>query len=51
MKRDNLIMLEREYKETNKYCEGKAKSGVIINQLKVCDICYYWIKQKNKGKV
>ena len=32
------------------YCERKAKPGVIINKLKVCEICYYWIKKKEKEK-
>jgi len=35
-------------KTTNQYCKGKAKPGVIINRLKVCEICFYWIKRKKK---
>jgi len=35
-------------KNTNKYCEEKAKA--YINGIKVCEICYYWIKKFNKEK-
>ena len=41
-----MVKCQNKDKKTNNYCEGKAKSGVIIDKIKVCEICFYWIKKK-----
>jgi len=45
-----MVKCQNKDKKTNKYCEGKAKLGVIINTLKVCETCFYYIKKKQKEK-
>ncbi len=35
--------------KNNKYCKGKTgKELRIINQMRVCEQCYWKIKQENK---
>jgi len=43
-----MVKCQNKDKETNKYCEGKAKG--FIDTIKVCESCSYWIKKGKKEK-
>ena len=45
-----MVKCQNKDKKTNKYCKGKAKPRIIIDRLKVCEICFYWIKRMKKEK-
>ena len=34
--------------KTNFHCEGKGRA--MIEGIRVCDYCFYWIKKRNKEK-
>ena len=45
-----MVKCQNKDKETNKYCEGKAKGKIRINGIRVCETCFYQIKLKTKEK-